>query len=97
MKDSKTLLQRVRDLMGRLYERDVAEETGKLTAKEFNAASSAWFNLHCSAELADALIYDMLSMLTDLYNNWPWEQLEATLEEVTERAEKLGITLEEDD
>ena len=43
----------------------------------------------------DDLIRTMLSMLRDLHNNYGWDELDATLEEVEDLAEDLGITDEE--
>lgn len=43
----------------------------------------------------DDLIRTMLGMLRDLHNNYGWDELGATLEEVEDLAEDLGITDEE--
>ena len=43
----------------------------------------------------DDLIRTMLGMLRDLHNNYGWDELGATLEEVEDLAEDLGITDED--
>lgn len=47
------------------------------------------------ADGKDDLIRTMLSMLRDLHNNYGWDELDATLEEVEALAEDLGFTDEE--
>ena len=54
---------------------------------------TAW--LCTPADGKDDLIRTMLSMLRDLHNNYGWDELDATLEEVEDLAEDLGITDEE--
>lgn len=42
-------------------------------------------------EEKDELIRTMLSMLQDLSNNYGWDQLASTLEDVEQAAQELGI------
>lgn len=39
-----------------------------------------------------SLISDMLSMLQDLHNNFGWDELTTTLEDVQQRAADMGLT-----
>ena len=39
----------------------------------------------------DELIRTMLSMLQDLHNNYGWDQLASTLEDVEQAAQELGV------
>ena len=39
----------------------------------------------------DELIRTMLSMLQDLSNNYGWDQLASTLEDVEQAAQELGV------
>ncbi len=47
-------------------------------------------SLHPATE-KDELILIMHSMLKDLYNNYWWEELDASLEDIEETIRELGI------
>ena len=47
-------------------------------------------SLHPTTE-KDELIRTMLSMLQDLHNNYGWEELDASLEDIEETIRELGI------